>query len=887
MRFLFIYLLLLPFVSAMSQVKDGTLVCDNETFDMLHDLSKSNLSKGNILVFTTTHQDLGWLNHIDACIEDRDTLWLTPYLERLEKDPTFKMDIEQTSIVMEYLHRHPSKRDLFKKYIKEGRICVGATFIQPYEEMYAAESLARQFYFGSRWLKQYFDGYTSSSYFNVDVPGRTLQMPQIMQKAGIDNLVISRHKRGAFYWGAPDGSKVFTYSPGHYIFFYNILAKNDTAAIKEMAKESILWHTDYNDVKKSKAVMPAMLNYELSWDKKPVNNCAILSDKWNRIHTLINAETGKKMKVRLPQFKYAIADEFFECLGKSSSNLQSHFGERPNVWLYIHGPSHEKALTLSREGDVKLPMAEKMSSFLAMTEGNFVHYPMDVLQDAWKDKIYPDHGWNGRNGLYTDNTFQRCYENALAKADLVLNEQAMRLASLVDTKEGVGYPLVVFNTYSSQRDAVVKMSLKLSQGYAHELKILNDKGYEVPVQCSDIEYYSDNSIEKAVVTFVAKNMKAHSLDTYYVSPTEKKAVKLGIDNFFENEYYRIDFVAGGIKQIYDKQLKMNLLNTDCFLGAEVITMRSKGNGAGEFDAVQQPDMEGFDKTSNYSNTWEMIENGVAFSKFKIRTPIRDAVIEQVVTVYNQMKKIDFDVALLNWKMKLYREYRLMFPLAMNEGKVAYEVPYGKLRVGQDEMPGVAGERYNVENKLQHPRGIGNWLGASDSNFGVTLSSSVAVADYVDPTDNAVDYPILQPVLLASRKSCHEAGNEFIQPGDHFYHFSLTSDKDIDEVFGQSANEPLLHVYRPNKSVKASLPTSYCFMKSDNPNIVITTVKKCEDDDSIILRMYNKGESQETVNIQFDKLPKQIVRTNLIEEERETVDNIVLGKYAIETYKFKF
>ncbi len=34
-----------------------------------------------------------------------------------------------------------------------------------------------------------------------------------------------------------------------------------------------------------------------------------------------------------------------------------------------------------------------------------------------------------------------------------------------------------------------------------------------------------------------------------------------------------------------------LLNTEKFLGGEVISMRSVGNGAGEFDAVQQPDME--------------------------------------------------------------------------------------------------------------------------------------------------------------------------------------------------------------------------------------------------------------------------------------------------------
>ena len=148
---------LLPFFSVQAQFEKNLYTCDEETYDLLKNLSDSQLGKGSIYLFTTTHQDLAWLNHIDACIADRDTLWLTPFLKRLEEDPTFKMDIEQTSIVMEYLHRHPDTKPLFDKYIKEGRICIGGTYIQPYEEMYSGESLARQFYWGARWLKKNFE----------------------------------------------------------------------------------------------------------------------------------------------------------------------------------------------------------------------------------------------------------------------------------------------------------------------------------------------------------------------------------------------------------------------------------------------------------------------------------------------------------------------------------------------------------------------------------------------------------------------------------------------------------------------------------------------------------------------------------------------------------
>ena len=171
--------------SAVAQIEGDVLVMTN-LIVYWKDLSDSQLNRG-YFVFTTTHQDLAWLNNLDACAADRDTLWLTPFLKRLAEEPDFRMDIEQTSILREYIHRHPETKSLFSKYMNEGRICVEGTYIQPYEEMYSGESLARQFYLGTRWLKKNFDGYNSLSYFNVDVPGRTLQMPQIMKKAGIDN----------------------------------------------------------------------------------------------------------------------------------------------------------------------------------------------------------------------------------------------------------------------------------------------------------------------------------------------------------------------------------------------------------------------------------------------------------------------------------------------------------------------------------------------------------------------------------------------------------------------------------------------------------------------------------------------------------------------------
>jgi alpha-mannosidase len=139
-------------LSTYSQSNNPVFKCSNDTYKLLKEISASVASKGEILLSITTHQDLGWVDEVEKCVIMRDTLWMTPYLKRLKEDPAFKMDIEQTSIIVEYLNRHPDKKAEIQKGLDEGRILIGATYTQPYEEMFSGESLIRQLYLGKKWL---------------------------------------------------------------------------------------------------------------------------------------------------------------------------------------------------------------------------------------------------------------------------------------------------------------------------------------------------------------------------------------------------------------------------------------------------------------------------------------------------------------------------------------------------------------------------------------------------------------------------------------------------------------------------------------------------------------------------------------------------------------
>ena len=859
------------------------------TVNSIIKLANSNLSNGKIYLMNSSHQDIAWMDSPEKCVIERDTMLLTPLIKRALIDSTYRFDVEDALMLKEYIQRHPESKNIIKELLKSGKISCGSSFIQPYEEMHSGEALVRQFYFGTRWIKKEF-GYTANTYWNQDVPGKTLQMAQILKKSGTDYMTISRMDKGIYNWFSPDGSFVTTYSPGHYGNDFTPLQKNFYEAAEYIASATTEWSKYYNNKTKT-SVTPLFSD----WDMSPAKDYTQLISQWKNINE-IQTTNGKYQKVQLPEIKLSLTPDFMRDIKKSCSNIPVIKGERPAVWLYIHGPTHQKAIKASREADVLLTAAEKFATANALIDDSFNKYPEQQLNEAWEAKLYPDHGWGGKHGDITDALFQEKYYFARVTAENILTTAQEEIASKIKTKTEKGIPLVVFNSLSWVRNDVVKASVSFDKSYVKNINIKDAEGKLIPAQLESVDYFEDGSIKKADIYFIA-TIPSIGYKTFYINPVEAPlALATSINNkTFENQYYNLKLTDGGITSLFDKQLSKELIETSKFKGAEIFTMHSEGTGAGEFADIQQPDMQGFDKASNYTSDWKVNANGAIYTEFKNRQPIKNAIIEQKIKIYNSLKKIDIDVAILNYEGVLYREYRMAIPLNMNDGQVSYEVPYGVLNVGKDEMQSAAGERYKTPCKDIHPRGIGNWIGASNADFGLTLSSSVAVADYIDPTDHPIANQVLQPILFASRRSCHGEGNEYLQTGDHHFSFTLTSHKpgwENGSHTGMEANEKLRTVFMPKPYATASLPEELSFFSTDKDNLIISTVKKAEDDNSTVIRLYNITGKETDVMIKGFKGFSNTNKSNLIEEPINVINtengciHQTIGKYAIETYIVK-
>ncbi|HTY37565.1 MAG TPA: glycoside hydrolase family 38 C-terminal domain-containing protein [Bacteroidota bacterium] len=829
-------------------------------------LSDSSRGSGRIHFIISTHQDIAWMDSPEQCIKDRDEKILTPTLALMKEDPGYRFDLEDVLFLREYLERHPDRKDDLLKFMSEGRLGVGAAFNQPYEDLSSGEMLVREFYAGRKWLRKNFPGCDTKTYWNVDVPGRAAQMPQIMHKAGVKYLFMSRFEKGLYRWLSPDGSGVLAFSPGHYGDFAEGPGRR---GFTDMAGFISSFATQWGSIlpNGSKNV-PVVSMSDMS---TPVRYTDIF-ETWNDLRSGLIKEGGVR-PLAIPPIGYSTADRFFESVAAEDLQLPSVQGERPNIWLYIHGPTHHWAIAAKREADVFLPAAETFSTIESLLEKSFARYPQQELTEAWESQIYPDHGWGGKNGDITDSTFRAKFEHARDVAQQIYTQATTSIAGRVSTVASKGIPVVVFNNLSWKRTSPVQCSATFARGqFQRGLAIYDALGRLLSSQILSFERHPDGSIKSALVLFVAEDVPPVGYSTFYVrqSPVPLKADTTSqLVESLSGRFYRIAFSPGGIRQITDTELQKELLKTEKFLGAELFTMQSVGEDAGEWSEPQQPTMEGFDKMSNYKPAWHLVESGPVRQVAEVRLDSGHAVIVQRVVLYNALKQIDFETSLLKWDGTKYREFRLAFPMNMVSGQVAYEAPFTTIEVGKDEMKGAAGERYKTVASTLRPRSIQRWISVSDAEFGVTLSSSVPVWDFTDPTDQPMESPMLQPVLLASRRSCHGLGPWYLQQGDHFFRFSLTSHRAgwrNGRRFGVAANNPMGVVFNPPSTGKPTLPEERGFFSLGVDNAVLSTMKKCDDDDSVILRLYEDAGKNSVVRARFMTQLARAQSTNIIEDE---------------------
>jgi hypothetical protein len=1015
---------------------------------------------GTVNIVSSSHQDTAWMDTPAFCRNYRIEKNILPALDLMARDPDYTFTMECMLHLMEFLETHPERAAEIIELTRAGRFEWGATYNQPYEAWLSGEELVRELYYGRRWLKKNFPGCDARVAFNPDVPARSIQMQQVLAKAGVPYLLGSRYTKGLYDWESPDGSGVIFYSMGHYTNPSRKLKQPAPLAAWAVGRELDRLAPYY----RARDIAPAfcMLN---SVDFSVPRDFSPLLNGWN--------QGWGRLATRAPEFdspprmRYATAAQFFDAVSAGNPRFDRLMGERPDVWLYIHGPTHHLTSSIRRSAARELTTAETLTVIARLLAGSSAP-PPENFDRAWMDLLYIDHGIGGKNGHITDVVFQRTTARALSASrsgDEALNRISDRVK--IDLPPG-SRKLIVFNPFpfplTTSLDVPLpepwksarvfdpdgselpaqpvrsaspaEINVALSTGPAPDAAASSVSGPDdTPDKAIDgqwdvaethpelgpsqawhsrpgpgphwltVDFGQPRSIHRVVIRhygcigqfhaetrlttadfrlqgadssagpwsdlvppvinntlpltshhfrprsvrclrlYITRGtqaggdgaarileMEAFAADpappgsqrivmtaekipplgyrTYVVTPIEAAPASPADGSSTENQFYRISLAPGGVKSIYDKQQDRELLQPGKFLGGEVFTLlspapadRPLGTDAGEFGRLPHAVMDAsFDQVSRHTPAWALVENGPARTVYELTQPLADVTVRQRVILWRWIKRIDFEADLIEFNGRPWREFRLALPLALENPEIAYEAPMGVVRVGRDEIPGIGGQAhvaltYSEEIKSIHPREVLNFIDASDARGGITLSSSVSVFDWIDPAGHSASYPILQPVLLASRKSCNVQGNWYPQAGTHHYRFSLTSHEGDwrngwrEGVAANSGVKALLPSIQTGAPA-ADLPPSMSFFSLSADNVMITAVKQAEDDGDVVVRLVEMEGRDTEVTLRTHGRIVSAARTDIIEENPRPVPageheiTLTIGHNAIETIKLR-
>ncbi len=820
-------------------------------------------------------------------------------LKILESRPEFKFTTEHMLYLREFIRRNPAKIDAIKDLMNKHILECGGFFTGPTELTLGAEGLVRELYLGKRWLKTML-GINTSVVWNVDAPGHTLQLPQILAKAGIEFFVIwkdfsnyyviYRKNFGGyegpylFNWSAPDGSKVTVcHTPGGY--------GGGSAGLR-------LGYQDFTERFKSfvESFQPHLKKYNLPDVLFVADGGDIQRPSLQIIENIRrwNQEVGE------PKIKIYSTSEFFHKIEKY--DLPASSGEMPCWWDEVQSWEENRVLR-DRVLEGKLLAGEGFSSVAKLLNPTF-EYPKDHIDILWEYRLISnEHNWGGTNGAVSDEIRVTQMKSALIMSSYVLDKALQMISSKIKLKEE-GIPIVVLNPLAWDRRDVVRCKVKFKQrieerivGWGkwrrilkqetsdfNEVSLKNHQGDLVPLQLIKSSRNIDDTLRDVEIVFEA-TVPSFGYATYYLVPAKHSFPPTLIvgENSIENKFYKITVSPfGGISSIIDKRLNLEVFDSSKLLANELLA----------FEDLALDECEAFTgnmwRMRDYPSRVYVAENGPVRAVVRVEGEFLSSQYTQDIILYNNVDRIDLTTT-LNWKGKKEVQVVSCYPISLTNSHLTYEVPFGCVEYGTEHPNWV---------KI-HPsvRGVRNWIEVWNEKYGVTLATQVIPNDFRDRTENPLSIFVIQPILLRTVFSCGDRNLYFTQEGTYEFRFALRSHEGsikVDESvrFGWEHSNPLIPFIVEEKE-GGSLPESMSFLRVEARNVIVSAIKGAEDGRGIILRCYETTGKSTTAKIEMFKPVSEALITNIIEEDigelpiRNGTVELPISGYSIETVRLLF
>ncbi len=815
----------------------------------------------NIRIVGNSHIDMAWLWPWTETVEVvRNTF--QSVLDLMREYPDFKFTMSSARTYEWMQEKYPDLFQQIEKRVKEGRWeIIGGMWVEPDLNMPDGESLVRQILVGKRYFEKNF-GVDVKIGWNPDSFGYNYQLPQIYKKSGMDYFVTQKllwaHEFTTFpyklfWWQAPDGSKLLTYFPHDYAGGIDA---------EPLATDLSIW-------------MPSIYGKTIP-DKPEMMHLYGVGDHGGgptRI-MLDHADQLRAPDAVYPKLEFSFARDFFSDLEKKLPSMQVPTWDGELYFAYHRGVFTTQAETKRRirRAEENVLNAEKFAS-LALLFGR--PYPHDGLELTWKNLLF-DHFHDIMPGSGIAVNYLDAMRN-LENVDRAANDVTMgslrEIAAHVNT-QGEGVPVLIFNSLSWPRTEVVDMEAQLPAP-ARQIEVVDSKGKPAESQM----LYLDPETHRAHLLLLS-NTPALGYQTYFVraasaAPVVHSMLKASAGRL-ENEFIRvsIDPQTGCMTSLFDKRS-----GTEALAPAQTDTGGSKTSVCGNLlqtfvDKPKQWDAWNIDADFEKQH-WDLdradevklMESGPLRAVIQVKNHFQNSTFVRDIIVYAGVPRVDVKM-MVEWHEK-HILLKMAFPLSAHSDKATFEIPFGS--VERPTTRNTPAELAQFEVPAQR------WADISDLKHGFSLLN-----------DCKYGYDAKGNVLRLSLLRSPEWPDPHADEGHHEFTYSLYPHgggwKDALTIRrGYELNYKLLSL--PFGKHQGSLAPEHSFMQVQPDNVIVTALKRAEDENSLVLRFYEWAGKEGKVTIQLPPGAQSAEETDLMEKRMGSL-SVHSGAVSVHTKAYE-
>jgi alpha-mannosidase len=827
------------------------------------------LRQFNIRIVGNSHIDMAWLWPWTETVEVvRNTF--QSVLDLMREYPDFKFTMSSARTYEWMQEKYPDLFQQIEQRVKEGRWeIIGGMWVEPDLNMPDGESLVRQILVGKHYFQKNFAVNVKIGW-NPDSFGYNYQLPQIYKKSGMDYFVTQKllwaHEFTTFpyklfWWQSPDGSRLLTYFPHDYAGGIDA---------ESLATDLSIW-------------MPSIYGKTIP-DKPEMMHLYGVGDHGGgptRI-MLDHAEQLMAPDAVFPKLEFSFARDFFSDMEKKLPNMQVPTWDGELYFAYHRGVFTTQAETKRRirRAEETVLNAEKFAS-LASLYGR--PYPQDGMELTWKNLLFDHfHDIMPGSGIavnYLDA--KRNLENVDRAASDVTRESLREIAAHVNT-QGQGVPVMIFNSLSWPRTEVVEVEAQLPEP-ARQIEVVDSVGKPAESQLLSI----DAETRRARFLLLSKT-PSFGYQTYFVraatsAPAIHSTLKASAETL-ENEFIRVkvDSQTGCMISLFDKRSATESLapsETDtggpktsiCGNLLQTFVDKPKQWDAWNIDADFEKQHWDLDKADEVKLT----ETGPLQAVIQVKNHFQNSTFVRDIILYAGVPRVDVKMQ-VEWHEK-HILLKVAFPVSAHSDKATFEIPFGS--VERPTTRNTPAEQAQFEVPAQR------WADISDAKHGFSLLN-----------DCKYGYDAKGNVLRLSLLRSPEWPDPHADEGHHEFTYSLYPHgggwKDALTIRrGYELNYKLISLLFGKH--QGSLAAVHSFLQAQPDNVIVTALKKAEDENALVVRFYEWAGKDSEVTIQLPPGAESAAETDLMEKPIANLSihnggvTLHTKPYEIKTIKARF